>query len=164
MFDCRSNSANRGLRRMRLSCHKGYTLVEVTLVVFLIVLILSMATVFFANTLPAARLRATGREMAAVLKYAKYLANANNEKQIFAIDIDSKTYSIEGREIKKIPSDVAVTIFDTNLDVITKGRFSIVFDKLGGNDWHSIILNRGNRKIMIAMDPIMTAVITDVKK
>ena len=149
---------------MRLSCRKGYTLIEVTLVVFLIVLILGMATVFFANTLPAARLRATGREMAAMLKYAKYLAKANNEKQIFAIDIDSKTYALDGREIKKIPSDVVVTIFDTNLDAITKGRFTIVFDKLGGNDWHSIILNRDSRKIKIAMDPIMTAVITDVKK
>jgi hypothetical protein len=137
---------------------------EVMLVVFLIVLILGIATVFLANSLPAAGLRATGREMAATIKYAKYLAKANNEKQIFDVDIDSKTYAVGGRETKKIPSDIVVTILDTNLDVIRKGRFSIVFDKLGGNDWHSIILSRGGSRTTIAMDPIMTAVIADGKK
>jgi hypothetical protein len=137
---------------------------EVMLVVFLIVLILGIATVFLANSLPAAGLRATGREMAATIKYAKYLAKANNEKQIFDVDIDSKTYAVGGRETKKIPSDIVVTILDTNLDVIRKGRFSIVFDKLGGNDWHSIILSRGGSRTTISMDPILTAVIADGKK
>ena len=164
MFNCRSNNANPGLRTMRLSCRKGYTLMEVMLVVFLIVLILGIATVFLANSLPAAGLRATGREMAATIKYAKYLAKANNEKQIFDIDLDSKTYAVEGRETKKIPSDIIVTILDANLDAIRKGRFSIVFDAMGGNDWNSIILSRGGSKTTIAMDPIMTAVIADGRK
>jgi len=137
---------------------------EVMLVVFLIVLILGIATVFLAHSLPAAVLRATGRDMASTMKYAKFLAKANNGKQVFEIDIDSKTYAVEGRETKKIPSDIAVTILDANLDVITKGRFSIVFDAMGGNDWHSIILSRGGSKTTIAMDPIVTAVIVDGKR
>jgi hypothetical protein len=137
---------------------------EVMLVGFLIVLILGIATIFLAHSLPAAGLRATAREMAATMKYAKYLAKANNEKQVFDIDIDSKTYALEGRETKKIPSDIVVTILDTNLDAIMKGKFSIVFDAMGGNDWHSIILSRGESKTTIAMDPVMTAVIVDGKK
>ncbi|MGO9213785.1 MAG: Tfp pilus assembly protein FimT/FimU [Syntrophales bacterium] len=150
---------NLGLRKMRLSCRKGYTLMEVMLVVFLIALILGIATIFFANSLPAARLRATGRDMAAAIKYAKYLAKANNERQMFNIDLDYKTYTVEGRETRRIPPDVMVTILDTNLDVITTGRFSIAFDAMGGNDWHSIILSRGRSEITIAMDPVMAAVI-----
>jgi hypothetical protein len=137
---------------------------EVMLVVFLIVLILSIATVFLANSLPAAGLRATGRDMAAAIKYAKYLAKANNEKRIFYIDLDSNTYAVEGRETKKIPSDIYVTILDANLDAIRKGRFYIAFDAMGGNDWHSIILSRGKSKTTITMDPIMTAVIADGRK
>ena len=164
MFDYQSNSANPGLRTMRLACRKGYTLMEVMLVVFLIVLILGMATVFLANSLAAAGLRATGREMAATIKYAKYLAKANNEKRIFDIDLESKTYAVEGRETRKIPSDIIVTILDANLDAIRNGRFSIVFDAMGGNDWNSIILSRGGSKTIIAMDPIMTAVIADGRK
>jgi Tfp pilus assembly protein FimT len=132
---------------------------EVMLVVFLMVLILSIATVFFANTLPRAGLTATGRQMAATIKYAKYLARATNEKQLFDIDLDSRTYSIRGRETKKIPSGIAVTVVGTNLDAVRNGRFSIVFDALGGNDWQSIILSRGERKMTVAMDPVMTAVI-----
>ncbi len=152
-------SMNLRLREGRLCCRKGYTLMEVMLVVFLIVLILSIATVFLANSLPKAGLRATGREMAATIKYAKYLAKANNDRQLFDIDLDSKTYAVRGRETKKIPSDIVITVVDANLDAIRNGRFSIVFDALGGNDWQSIILNRGDKKITIAMDPIMTAVI-----
>ncbi len=159
MFKCHSNHVNQGSRKVRLSCPEGYTLIELTLVVFLIVLILSMATVFFANTLPAARLRATGREMAATIKYAKYLSRANNERQVFDIDLDSRTYAVRGRETRKMPSDVAVTVINTNLEAVRNGRFSIVFDALGCNDWQSIILDRGDKKIIIAMDPIMTAVI-----
>lgn len=152
-------SMNHRLREGRLRCRKGYTLMEVMLVVFLMVLILSIATVFFANTLPRAGLTATGRQMAAAIKYAKYLARATNDKQLFDIDLDSRTYAVRGRETKKMPSDIVVTVVDTNLAAIKNGRFSIVFDALGGNDWQSIILSRGDRKITIAMDPVMTAVI-----
>jgi Tfp pilus assembly protein FimT len=132
---------------------------EVMLVVFLMVLILSIATVFFGNSLPKARLTATGTQIAASIKYAKYLASATNDRQLFDIDLDSRTYSVRGRETKRIPSEIVVTVVDTNLDAITNGRFSIVFDALGGNDWQAIILSRGDKKITIAMDPVMTAVI-----
>lgn len=137
---------------------------EVMLVGFLIVLILGISTVFLVHSLPAAGLRATAREMAATIKYGKYLAKANNGKQAVDIDIDSKTYALEGRETKKIPPDIVITILDTNLDVISKGRFAIVFDAMGGNDWHSIILSRGRSRTTITMDPVMTAVIAEGQK
>jgi L-lactate utilization protein LutB len=61
--------------------------------------------------------------MAATIRYAKYLAKASNEKQILDIDLDSKTYAVEGRDAKKIPSDIIVTVLDSNLDAIRKGRY-----------------------------------------
>jgi general secretion pathway protein H len=152
------------LKKLRFAAGQGFTLIEVLLVVFLIVLILSIATIFFANTLPTARLKATAREMSAAIKYAKYLAKAKNEKQRFHIDLDSKTYGIQGRETKKISSDIAVTILDTNLTAIREGKFSITFDALGSSDWNSITLGRGGKKMTIAMDPIMTAIVTDGTK
>jgi prepilin-type N-terminal cleavage/methylation domain-containing protein len=142
----------------------GFTLIEILLVLFLMVLILSITTIYFANTLPAARLRATAREMSAAIKYAKYLALAKNEKQSFEIDFDSKTYSISGRERKNISPEISITVLDTNSNIVQEGKFSVVFDMRGGTDWKAITLAKGEKKMTIAMDPVLTAIISDGKK
>jgi Tfp pilus assembly protein FimT len=136
------------------------------IVVFLMSLILGISTIFFANTLPSAKHKAAARELAATIKYARHLAFIKNEKQIINIDLDAKNYSIEGRKITLIPSDISLSVYDNNVNAnpVRQGKYIISYDTTGGSGWGSIKLARGEKIITIKPDPIMVAVIADEKK
>jgi len=146
--------------------NRGFTFIEVMIVVFLMSLIVGITTIFFANTLPAAKHKAAARELAATIKYAHHLAFAKNEKQVIDIDLDAKNYSIEGRGKKTIPSEVTITVYenDLNANPVKQGKYSISYDTTAGSDWSSIELARGEKIITIKSDPIMIAGFADENK
>jgi len=146
--------------------NRGFTFIEVMIVVFLMSLIVGMTTIYFANTLPSARHKAVAREMAASIKYARHLAYVKNEKQTLNIDLDAKNYSIKGRETRSIAPDVSVTVYEkeTNADPVREGQYLISYDTTGGSGWSKIELARKEKVITIKSDPIMIAEIVDDKK
>ncbi len=146
--------------------NRGFTFIEVMIVIFLMSLITGITTIFFANTLPAAKHKAAARELAAAIKYTRNLAFIKNEKQILDIDLDAKNYSIEGREPKSIPAEISITIYENNSNAnpIRQGKYFIRYDTTAGSDWNYIELARGEKIITIKSDPIMVAVFTDEKK
>jgi prepilin-type N-terminal cleavage/methylation domain-containing protein len=145
---------------------RGFTFIEVMIVVFLMSLILGISTIFFANSLPSAKHKAAARELAATIKYARHLAFVKNEKQIINIDLDAKSYSIKGREIRSIPSEISITVYENNVNTnpVREGKYIINYDTTAGSDWSSIELARGEKVITIKSDPIMVAGIIDDKK
>lgn len=145
---------------------RGFTFIEVMIVVFLMSLIIGITTVFFGNTLPSARQRAAARELAATIKYARNLAFAKNEKQMIDIDLNGKSYSLNGGKAKSISPEIIVTIYDanTNFNPIREGQYVIAYDTTGSSGWSKITLSRGEKTFTIKADPIMTALTTDGKK
>ena len=138
---------------------RGFTLLEVMIVVFLMALIAGMTAIFFANTLPAAQHKATARELAATIKYAHNLAYYKNEEQTLSIDLDAKQYSIQGREARAIPSGISVIVYDNQIDEkpAQEGKHVLHFDTNTGTRWGAIELVREDRVIKIESDPIMIA-------
>lgn len=145
---------------------RGFTFIEVMIVVFLMSLITGITTIFFANTLPSTRHKATARELVATIKYARHLAFIKNEKQIINIDLDAKNYSIKGREIRTIAPEISVTVYENkvNANPVRQGKYIISYDTTAGNNWSAIELARGEKIITIKPDPIMVAGIADDKK
>ena len=145
---------------------RGFTFIEVMIVVFLMSLIVGISTIFFASTLPSAKHKAAARELVATIKYARHLAFVKNENQIISIDLDARNYFIKGRETKSIPSEISITVYDNNVNAnpVRKGKYIISYDTTAGSDWSSIDLTRGEKVITIKSDPIMVAGIVDDKK
>jgi len=146
--------------------NRGFTLIEVMIVVFLMSLIAGITTIFFANTLPSAKHKAAARELAATIKYARNLAFVKNEKQIINIDIDSGNYFIKGRDLKSIPPEISITVYENNVNAnpVRAGKYMISYDTTGGSDWNAIELARKEKVITIKSDPIMVAGIDNDKK
>jgi prepilin-type N-terminal cleavage/methylation domain-containing protein len=146
--------------------NRGFTFIEVMIVVFLMSLIVGITTIFFANTLPSVRHKAAARELAATIKYARNLAFINNEKQIIDIDLDAKNYSIKGREIKTISPEISITVYgdDAHTNPVRQGKYIISYDTTAGSGWSAIELVRKEKVITIKSDPIMIAEITNDKK
>jgi len=146
--------------------NRGFTFIEVMIVVFLMSLITGITTIFFVNTLPSARHKAMVRELASTIKYARHLAFVKNEKQIIEIDLDAKNYSIKGREIKTIAPEISVTVYgnEMNAKPVREGKYIISYDTNAGSGWSAIELVRGGKTITIKPDPIMVAKIDNDKK
>jgi len=91
---------------------KGFTLLEIIIVLFLVTLMTGLSAVFFSNFLPSTKFHAAGREMSAMIRHARSLARMNMETQTFVVDLDNKTYGIEGRSTKQIPQDSLIKVID----------------------------------------------------
>jgi type II secretory pathway pseudopilin PulG len=138
---------------------KGFTLLEIILVLFFMALILGLSAINFVNRLPSVKLNATTREFAATIKHAWSIAKISNERQVVTIDLDSKTYGIDGLSEKNIPPDISVIIADSLSGEICHGKYRLVFQAVGGTECSRIVLWEGKRKQSIQMDPIIGAIV-----
>jgi general secretion pathway protein H len=137
----------------------GFTLLELLIVLFLITLMLGLSTIFFANTLPSAKLNATAREISATLRHAKDLALINGQEQTVTIDLDSKYYETEGISHKNIPSSINIKVIDPLLGEIRNGKYPFVFDATGGMEGGTIILSARKKTVRIQLDPVVGSVV-----
>lgn len=138
---------------------RGFILLELIVVLFLITLIMGIALVFFANFLPSNRLDATVRNISSTIKHARSLARINNQRQIVTIDLDTKQYGIEGREIKDIPTDIGVKIIDPMSGEIFQGKYHFLLYVAGNIEGGTIIVWNAKKSISIRMDPIVGTMI-----
>lgn len=143
--------------------NRGFTLIEILVVLVLMSLILGISAALLTNTLSGAKHKAAAREMVATLKYAKHLAAAKNEKQIIGFDLDAGNYWIKGRRVSRIPEKTKIAIYesDINAEPVTAGQYSLVCEATGVGQWSRIKLFRDDRVITIKADPISTALIVD---
>ncbi len=137
----------------------GFMLIELIIVVFLMILILGLSTVFFANSLPSARFNSTVREMASNIKYAKTFAKIKGENQLFFIDFDSRQYGVNGVNAKDMPIGINAKAISPLYGEIYKGRYQVVMFASGGLEGGAVILTDGKRAATIYLDPVVGSIV-----
>lgn len=140
---------------------KGFTLLEIIIVLFLITLITGLSSTHYANMLPAVKFNAVTREMMTTIKHARNLAKTNNEITILTIDLDDRKYNITGFAVKEIPKDVSVKIVDPDKGEIFKGKYLMLFYAGGVADGGTIVMWNHKRTRSIQLDPISGAIIAN---
>lgn len=138
---------------------KGFTLLEMIIVITLVVLILSFATLFFGNSPPGARLNASARELSAMLRYAKMLAQNNGEPQAVLINLDTGRYGIEGVQTRNIPEGINIRVTDPVAGEVSRGNYTVLFHESGIVEGGNITLWNTKRTINIELDPIVGSVV-----
>lgn len=136
----------------------GFTLLELILVLFLVTLIIGLSTLLFVNALPSSRLNSVARDMSATIRYARSLAAINGGRQTFTLNLDERTYGIEGRGEKRLPDEVTVKIEDPFYGEVVRGHRRFVFQAIGTSETSTIVLSTKKRTVRIEMDPIIGAV------
>ena len=101
----------------------GFTLLELLIVLALVTLVVGISTVFLVNTLPASKLDATARDISSTIRYARTLAQTNNEQQVMTIDLDSNRYGIEGRGERNIPPGMHIKVMDPFSGEVRNGTY-----------------------------------------
>jgi general secretion pathway protein H len=138
---------------------KGFTLLEIIVVITLVVLILGFSTLFFGNALPGARLNSAARELSAMMRYAKILAQNNGEPQTVLINIDTRRYGIEGVQTRSIPQGINIRVTDPVAGEVSGGDYAVLFHESGIAEGGTITLWNSKRRLNIELDPIVGSVI-----
>ena len=138
----------------------GFTLLEVIIVLMLSLLILGLVMVSFAGLLSSAKLQATVREFSATLRQARDLAKIHGEQQGWNIDLDSGEYGIEGRKVRKIPSNLELKIVDSINGEIQGGQYRLVFEPNWSMEGVIFQLSDKKRAFKVQLDPLLGAVVT----
>jgi len=147
-----------GTKSLKSMCG-GFTLLEIIIVITLIVLILGFTTLFFGNSLPGARLNSAARELSAMMRYAKMLAQNNGEPQAVLINLDTGRYSIEGVQTKNLPEGINIRVTDSVAGEVSKGDYAFLFHESGISEGGTITLWNAKRTLNIELDPIVGSVI-----
>jgi len=145
-------------RRFRTWSH-GFTLLEVIIVMMLITLVIGMSTVFFANTLTSSTFNTTVRDMSSSIRYARSLAQIHGERKTVTIDLDARTFSIQGKDVREIPSDMNIKIIDPLYGEIFEGKYQFTANALGGVQGGTIVLWNERKTVSIQPDPVVGSVV-----
>jgi hypothetical protein len=121
-----------------------------------------MSTLFFASTVPSAKLNGLSREISSMLKQARITAQNKGEKQTMTIDLDSRTYGIEGKEAKTIPTEITARVIDPLSGEVNHGKYSFIFYETGAIEGGTILLTYNKKTLSIETDPVVGSIV--VKK
>ena len=137
----------------------GFTLLEILIVLFLAVLMITLSAVFFTNTLSSSRLSAAARDITSSIRHARALAQINGEQQIVTIDLDARRYGL-GANTKRIPPDVNIKVSDPFSGDLFTGQYHIVAGTAGAVNGGAIVLWNRKKTVTIQMDPVVGAVVS----
>jgi len=138
---------------------EGFTLLEMIIVMALITLIMGISTVFFANTLMSSTFNTTVRDISSSIRYARSLAQIHGERKTVTIDLDARTFSIQGKDVREIPSDMNIKIIDPVYGEIFEGKYQFIATALGAVQGGTVVLWNESRTARIQPDPIVGSVV-----
>jgi len=134
---------------------RGFTLLELVIVMVLMVLFLGLSGVHFANHLTSARLGATGRELAGLIRMARVEAMNKGQTQKVTIDLGRRTYGMEGAATRTIPEGISISVIDPVSGSLFQGKFDVAADASGSVGACEIILRNAKRTLRIEIDPVV---------
>jgi len=139
---------------------KGFTLLEIIMVLALMVLILGIATIFFSAGGSASRLGAAGRELSATVRYARSLAVTSGRTQFVIIDLESKSYGMAERDFRPIPRDIQMKVIDPFYGEIYRGRYPFRLQSTGAIEGGTVVLWKDRKSVILQMDPVVGVITT----
>jgi len=142
----------------------GFTLLELMIVLFLAMLMVGIGIIAITGRLPAAKLDAATREISAMMRQARALARISMEKQAIVLNLDERTYGIEGKMPRKIPDEITLMVDDPLTGEAEKGICRVAFFPFGGIDGGAVMLSTGRRRVSIRPDPVMGYVVSRIKR
>ncbi len=147
-----------------LTHEAGFTLLELIIVIILISIAFGISVVSFSNRLPSERVDATAREMIAMFRQAHTEAATTGRLHVLNVEIDARQYGIEGGVLKSIPDDVSIKIADPSYGELISGEYRFTFGPFGSTEGGTIILSSGKKTVAIQTDPVLGALLVQLKK
>ncbi len=132
---------------------RGFTLVEVIVVLAIGVLIYAMVLgVPFAKA-SAADLKAAARSLASGLRQAQSIAMATRRDALLTVDMETREFIATGeQQVHSIPKTIDLKLYTAQSEVTSQSRGSIRFYPDGSSTGGRITVSTGERKYLVDVD------------
>jgi len=137
--------------------NKGYTLIELIIVLTLMATIMALVAPAFTTTFANLKLKTTAREMASLLNYARSLAIFQQKNFKVLLDLDNNTFGLESGSYKKLPKSVRIEKVSSRNGEQKEGTAEITFFFNGSSsEAHIHLMDVDEKKgFEIIVDPIL---------
>lgn len=137
---------------------RGFTLLELIIVLLLISLIAGLGAVAFSRSLPSGKLDAAVREMATAFRQARSLAVLQGEPKALTVELEAHRYGITGYPSRTIHEEVGVKVLDPLHGEVTRGDYVFVFHPSGLSEGGALVFSAGKKVVRLTIDPVVGVV------
>ena len=123
---------------------RGYTLVELLVVVGLIAAALAVGAAAMRSGMPGAQLRGAARELAAQLRFTRAQAIVTGKPQRFTIDARTREWQAPGRRHGTLPREIAIEAIGARVEQQHPDQVTLRFFPEGASTGGRIVLKRGD--------------------
>lgn len=122
----------------------GFTLLELTVVLFIVVLGFSVLGINLSSGNDATELKAASRDIVSALRFARGQALISHEEATVTIDLTENTYTVSGRDnVYSISNAIDITLVTAQDELSGNGSASIRFFADGSSTGGRVILELG---------------------
>ena len=144
-----SQSELRSFAHLMTGKSRGFTLVELMVVMVIIALVMGLVATSMARSVSGAEARAASRNMVASLRYTRARAIIDKSEQVFEVDTENRSYQAPGREKVELPEGVDVTITTARSEITSEAVAGIRFFPDGGSTGGHIELTVNDREYRV---------------
>ena len=137
---------------MRIRNGRGFTLVELLVVLVIAALVLALVGTSISRSISGAEMRNAARKVAANLRYTRTQAILQKTEQVFLVDADAKTFQAPKRELVELPEEMNVALTTARSELTGENAGGIRFYPDGGSTGGFVELESDNRiyKVSVA--------------
>lgn len=137
--NCKKSAFYAGSTRQR-----GFTLLELTVVLFVVVLGFSVIGLNLSSGNDSTELKAAARDIVSALRYARGQALMTHQEATVALNLSDNSYTVSGRDkLYQISEAIDVTVVTAQSELSGKGTAGIRFFDDGSSTGGRITLERG---------------------
>ena len=96
--------------RMQASTMRGFTLLELMVVMVIAGLMITLVPPLFSTAVPGTRLKGSARDLAIVLRESRSTAIINNSEQLVQLDLKHARYQDNKGKTRSLPANVAISV------------------------------------------------------
>ena len=135
---------------------RGFTLLELVIVLFLAGLVAALVVPSFSGTLESSRLRSGASDVRAALTLARTLAVSGSSLRAAAFDIEGRGYAVEGEARRYVlPDGIRIESVRTGSEEATRGTVRVRFFPDGSaQDAEIVVVSPGGGRMRVTVEPL----------
>ncbi len=132
---------------------RGFTLLELIVVLVIAGLILAITPPLFSRAMPGTQLKGAARQIASALKYARGHAVVSQREARFTLDVERRLFSVTGRNKRvSLPESLDYRLFTARAERMSDSVGAVRFYPDGSSSGGRVTLAHGERKYHVDID------------
>ncbi len=133
------------MRYMNRSSTKGFTLVELVVVLMIVALMMALIGTSISRNISGAEMRSAARKVAASMRYTRTKAILSKSQQVFLLDTETLVFKAADREPVELPEGMNVELNTARSELTSETAGGIRFFPDGGSTGGNIRLEANGR-------------------